>query len=538
MDFLVLLGKAIWWLIRMLWRGMGWLLGLARRDRSFRKGGVHGSARFATRWELLWGGVLSGKGPVLGRGPYGRLIRFTHDGLVWVFATTGAGKGIGIVIPTLLDYPGSMLVTDPKGENYAITRRRRETFGKVRMLSPTDLGRSDRFNPLDIVRMDSDLEADDAKALARLMVKPDAREAHWDDKAVSLLTALILHTLREPPETRTLAHVRTLSVGGPATFRDTLKEIAFNSTSTLAAEIASGFLSQVDEESSNSSDEFKSVLSNVAKATEQWSAGSPAGRLSGSSTFSLDELVDGVCTLYLCVDEELLQVYERWLRVMTGCVLATLIRAKYRQRSRYKVVLLLDEVAVLGPLDPLEKQSGLLRAYCIPVMIWQSMPQVASVYGEKAAAAFLANASCRVFFGVNDNDTAEYVAKMVGNTTTLSRSSGVSQASDALLRHNQQEGKSESGYWLLDPSEVQRLPVSRLVIKFRDVSFSTLASRLNYRKMGRWRGMWDAWQAAPPKPENDPLDGERIAAGSPVVHCGQPARPIRGRSSPTVSGSP
>lgn len=493
MDVVLFFCKAVWWLLRMLGRGVRWLFGLALRDRRARREGVHGTARFATRWELLRGGVLSGKGPVIGRGPWGRLIRFTSDGLVFVFAATGAGKGIGIVVPTLLDYPGSILVTDPKGENYAITRRRRERFGKVRMLSPTDLVHSNRLNPLDIVRVGSDLEADDARALARLMVKPDAREAHWDDKALSLLTALILHTLREPPETRTLAHVRALSVGGPETFRATLEEIAYNSSSTLAAETASGFLSQIPQEPSSKAGEFESVLSNVQKATEQWSAGSPAGRLSGASDFSLDELVDGVCTLYLCVDEELLQVYERWLRVMTGCVLATLTRAKYRPRSRHKVVLLLDEVAVLGPLDPLEKQSGLLRAYCTPVLIWQSMPQVRRVYGD-GAAAFLANASCRVFFGINDNDTATYVSTMVGNTTTLSRSTGVSQSSDAWLRHNQQQGHSESGYWLLDPSEVQRLPVNRLVAKFRDIPFSTLAGRLNYRKMLRWRGMWDEWR--------------------------------------------
>ncbi|OYZ99750.1 MAG: hypothetical protein B7X99_06765 [Rhizobiales bacterium 17-65-6] len=494
MDVLLFLCKAVWWLLRILGRGVLGLFGLARRDRHARRDGAHGTARFAYRWELLFGGVLSGKGPVIGRGPWRRLMRFTHDGLMFVFATTGAGKGVGIVIPTLLDYPGSILVTDPKGENYAITRRRREQLGSVRMLNPTDLAASDRFNPLDMIRVGSDLEADDAKAVARLMVKPDAQEAHWDDKAISLLTALILHTLREPPETRTLAHVRALSVGGPETFRATLEEIAYRSTSTLAAEIASGFLGQIGDDPGRTSEEFKSVLSNVAKATEQWSAGSPAGRLSASSTFSLNELVDGVCTLYLCVDEELLQVYERWLRVMTGCVLATLTRAKYRPRSRYRVVLLLDEVAVLGPLDPLENQSGLLRAYCTPVLIWQSMPQMAAVYGEKRAGAFLANATCRVFFGVNDNDTAEYVATMVGNTTTFTSSFGVSQASDALIRHNQQQGKSESGYWLLDPSEVQRLPVTRLVAKFRDIECSTLVRRIDYRRAWRWRGLWDTWR--------------------------------------------
>ncbi len=221
-----------------------WLTGWAfpRRQRRSRRSGSHGTARFATWREILWNGALFGHGPVLGKGVFGSLLRFTRDGPVMVFAANGAGKGLGVVVPTLLDYPGSMLVTDPKGENYAVTHRRRANFGTVRMLNPSDLARSERFNPLDIIRVGTDFEADDAGVLARYMVRPDAGEAHWDDKAVSLLTALILHTLAEPPETRTLAHVRSLSIGGSHTVRDTLMEIATASRSLKAAEIASGFL--------------------------------------------------------------------------------------------------------------------------------------------------------------------------------------------------------------------------------------------------------------------------------------------------------
>lgn len=495
MDVLAFILRTLWWTLRALWRVASYLQRVIfGRDRRARRNGVHGTSRFATTWELVKGGVLTGSGPLIAKGPWGRLIRFNRDGLVMVFAATGSGKGLGIVIPTLLDYPGSILVTDPKGENYAITRRRRQAFGKVRMLNPSDLAASDRFNPMDMIRRGTELESDDAKALARLMLKPDAREAHWDDKAVSLLTALILHTLSEPEETQTLAHVRALSVGGPETFRATLQEIAYGSTSRIAAEIASGFLSQIPEQPSSKAGEFESILSNMQKATEQWSGGSPAGRLSAQSTFSLDELIDEVTTIYLCVDEELLQVYERWLRVMTGCVLTALTRAKRKAANRHKVVLLLDEVAVLGPLDPLEKQSGLLRAYCTPVLIWQSLPQVERVYGRQAAAAFLANVSCRVFFGINDNDTATYVATMLGHTTTLSSSRGISQSSEALLRQQRQEGQSESGYWLLDPAEVQRLPTTKVVVKFRDVPFPALAARIDYRKMLRWSGSWDKWR--------------------------------------------
>ncbi|PYE30024.1 type IV secretory system conjugative DNA transfer VirD4/TraG family protein [Rhizobium sp. PP-F2F-G38] len=108
-----------------------------------------------------------------------------------------------------------MLVTDPKGENYAITRRRRASYGTVRMLNPTDLIHSDCYNPMDIIRKGTQSEADDAASLASLMVKPDGRESHWDDKAASLLNALILHALHEPTASRTLASVRRLAVGTP-----------------------------------------------------------------------------------------------------------------------------------------------------------------------------------------------------------------------------------------------------------------------------------------------------------------------------------
>lgn len=470
--------RVLFWIIRTLYTFYRWC------NRA-RKGPPHGSARFATKWEIWRAGLTRGPGPIIGKILFGPLIRFAQDGLMMVFAATGAGKGLGIVIPTLLDYPGSILVTDPKGENYRITARRRAKLGLVRMMNPTSLRDSDCWNPLDIIRVRTDMEADDAKALAKLMIKPDAREAHWDDKATSLLSALILHVLRAPPDLRNLAHVRRLSVGGTETMRATLEEIACGE-SVLAAEIAAGFLGQLPQKPSAKAGEFESILSNVQKATEPWSWGSPAGQLSAHSTFSLSELTSQVTTLFLCVDEDLLQVYDRWLRVMTGCVLTQLTRAKHTPRTGPKVILLLDEVAVLGQLDALQRQSGLLRAYCTPVLIWQNLPQVRMVYGD-AADAFLANATCRVFFGVNDNLTAEYACEMLGFTTTRSHSTSQSRPEAAGAAAQRQTGTTESGYWLMDAAEIQRLPPQRQIAKLRDVAYPLALRRIDYRKIRRWR---------------------------------------------------
>lgn len=486
-------------LFRMfLWvlRSVGWCVvrvyRLWRRSRTVRGWqGSHGSSRWASGFQQLRGGALSGQGIILGRGALGRLLMFSSDGLVMVFAATGAGKGLGIVVPNLLAYRGSMVVTDPKGENYAITRRHRAALGRVIMLNPTDLPHSGRFNPMDTIRVGTLQEADDAAALAALVLKADAREAHWDDKATSILKALILHVLHAPYLIPNLAAVRRLSVGARETFIATLEEIARESPSPVAREIASGFLASSVDPDGRFTPEFASILSNLQKATEPWSEGAPAGILSAYSTFQLSDLTREVVTLYLCVDEDVLVVYERWLRVMVGCVLKTLTRAKNAPPS-LKVVLLLDEVAVLGRLDTLETQAGLLRAYCTPVLIWQNLPQVARVYGQ-AAEAFLANASARVFFGTNDNATAQYAATMVGHATVRSHSRGTSQAVNAAHQSHQQ-GEAEGGYWLLDSAEIQRLPPTTLIVKLRDIPHVIRGSRLDYRSMWRFRGLWDSWQ--------------------------------------------
>ena len=243
-GFFRLVSLVLWcarWLLFAPFRFIRWLA----RERRKRK--AQGSARWAHRWEQWWYGAVRGEGILLGRGAFGRLLRFSSDGMVMVFAAMGAGKGLGVVIPSLLTYRGSMVATDPKGENYAITRRQRATFGKVWMLNPTDLPHSERFNPLDMVRVGEPQEADDAEALARLMVVPDTWASHWDDKATSLIKGLILHVLHhEPPASRTLATVRRLSAEQRETFLANLTHMAGHSPSAAAREIIGAVLTSAD----------------------------------------------------------------------------------------------------------------------------------------------------------------------------------------------------------------------------------------------------------------------------------------------------
>lgn len=498
MDVIRLLFKAILFAAWLAWSFVRLAYSLvfnAGRWRGWGPSSALGSARFASGWEMFWAGVRRGRGPIVGR--VGRsFLRFNKDGMVTVFAPMGAGKGVGIVIPNLLSYPGSVVCTDIKGENRAITERQRRKFGGVRALDTLNPELSDSFNPLSMIRVGTLHERDDAEALAKLMVTPDGTEGHWDAKAEGLIACLVLHALRLEPNLRTLSQVRTYATLRPESLKDLLVDISTNG-SRAAAELASSFLNM------EASEEFKSVLSNVEKATRIWSAGSPAGEISSHSSFDMDELVTTTTTLYLVVDEEKLAVYAAFLRVMVGSVINALTRAKGRPRPRHKVLLLLDEAAALGSLEPLERGIGYLRAYCTPLLVFQDMSQLQALY--RRAGSFLANSTCKVFFNVADLEAARFVSDMLGPATWFSRNEGVSQTNTDLIRQQQSVGQSQTTRSLLDHSEVLRLPGNRSVVMYRSdiLRYPVLATKVNYRAWYhfKWKGKYDRW---PPKAEATP----------------------------------
>ena len=95
-----------------------------------RRGGPR-PARSATPAFFGDDGVLLGRW----RGDYLR-----HDGPehVLCFAPTRSGKGVGLVVPTLLTWPGSAIVHDIKGENWTLTAGWRARFGRVLLFDPTN----------------------------------------------------------------------------------------------------------------------------------------------------------------------------------------------------------------------------------------------------------------------------------------------------------------------------------------------------------------------------------------------------------------
>lgn len=466
-----------------------------RRRRRLPISDSHGTAHWGSGESLH-----CDKGLVLGRhGP--TLLRYIGEGHVLTIAPTRSGKGVSCVIPNLLEHQGSVLVTDPKGENYAVTARWRRELGQdVHAFDPFGVatGRGGAtYNPLDLIDPESSEAVDDARMLADMIVLPEGREgeqAFWNEEARGVLTGLILHVAASaPPESRTLTHMRTLLTLAPGPFAELLKDMqASPAAGGLVSRAAARILQKAEKERSG-------VISTAQSHTHFLDSPRMACVL-GSSTVQLSALKRDTASMYLILPTSRLDAYARWLRIMIACALLAVARARGQPKER--VLFLLDEFAHLGRMHPVQRDIGLAGGFGVTFwLVIQDFSQLRSAYGE-AWSTFLANVDVLHAFGTNDWDTAEYLSKMTGESTirveSENQSRGLSRG-----RHSQRQlgaaiSLSEKGRRLLLADEVRRLP-SEAQLVFLKGSAPLLVDRVSYLRDREFVGRWD------PNPLYDPV---------------------------------
>lgn len=182
---------------------------------------LHGSARWAGKKDIVAAGLLPrrpsllellrGQGDASSRstGVYvgawvdkrGRQHYLRHEGPehVLCYAPTRSGKGVGLIVPTLLSWGESAVITDLKGELWELTAGWRKQYAGNRVLrfEPASINGGAHWNPLEEIRLGSENEVGDVQNLATLIVDPDGKglESHWQKSAQALLVGLILHAL-------------------------------------------------------------------------------------------------------------------------------------------------------------------------------------------------------------------------------------------------------------------------------------------------------------------------------------------------------
>ncbi len=374
-----------------------------------------GTARFAQMEELRE--FEQQKGFYIGGG-----YAFSDKGHLLTVAGTRGGKGTNLIVPNLLGlggYEGSYVVIDPKAELAAITGRYQRESGKnVVILNPWDLlsdsvGQSSAYNPLDILADASSPHlVDDADIIAEMIVpiEKDDKNKFFTDNARGILSGMILHLATTyDREERTLEKLWKWVRYSGDNWDELLADMAVNidpMNGEAVRTAASGILQLMLAGEKT----FGSIMATLIQCTDFLK--SPSLQQSLKSGFDPATLSDGNTIVYVVIPVDKLQSHSRWLRL----VVTTCMRSVVRKPNK-RVCFLLDEFAALGYLSEAEIALSTYAGFNLTFWpILQSLIQLKGIYGDKWEI-FVGNTAVKQYFSVNDNFTADYVSKSIGQTS-------------------------------------------------------------------------------------------------------------------------
>lgn len=451
-----------------------------RRAFEKKKLDLHGSAHWASKSELLKMNLLDQKSGVYVGGyedpETGKVVYLRHSGPehILVFAPTRSGKGVGIVIPNLLEWRESMFVYDIKGELWALTSGFRKAIGqKVFRFSPAEPysdGNNARFNPLDEIRLRTPYEVSDAQTIALMLVDSDGKGIegdHWRSTAMNLLTGVIMHVMYSETEKNLRGVSDYLSQPG-VDIRDVLLKMIntkhdaerfakFGGTCPTAASAAQTTLNKSDNELSG-------VISSAMTALGLYADDIVAENTS-CSDFKVSDLVnqDEPVSVYVVTSPADKERLRPIIRLLINQVLRSLTREMKFENGRavstfkHKLLFLLDEFPSLGKLDVVQESLAFVAGYGIKMLlITQDLSQLYAAYTREEM--IMGNSHLRIAYAPNKPDTADILSKMAGTATIWHETQSLSGKKSGL---NGLDGMSQSDQYvsrpLLTPDEAMRL---------------------------------------------------------------------------------
>jgi type IV secretion system protein VirD4 len=426
------------------------------------KGNLHGKARFALARDIKTAGLRSSKGLIAGfTGPlpsrnYGKpvdrmgssvedggtvriaptghltgknLLTYGGPEHMFLYAPTRSGKGVGVVVPNLLNWPGSAVILDIKKENWTLTAGFRQSSGQeVYLFDPLEPnGKTHRWNPLSTVRRGGDFQIEDLQRLADLFIPVHAKDPFFDRAAQTAFVGVGGYLAETPNLPFTLGEIfRQLTLTGNVvkTFKDRIQKRKDDgrplSWQTEAA--LTDFISK-------SENTFESVKSTIT-ANLGLFANPMLDRATSASDFDFADLRKRRMSIYVGITPNNLGRLGPLLNLFfQSCVDANMQELPENSPAlKHKVLLCMDEFAAVGELPSFKRGIGYFAGYGLKVLtIVQTPAQLADIYGTDGAAAYMDNAGVEIVFTPKSLKEARNLSERFGTFAMESRSTSKSK---------------------------------------------------------------------------------------------------------------
>jgi type IV secretion system protein VirD4 len=454
-----------------------WLLKPARK-------GMHGDARFATTGDLSKHGLLksSKDGVVVGKFN-GKLVRLSGQQFVILAAPTRSGKGVGVVIPNLLDYQESMVVLDIKQENFDLTSGWRKSQGQeIYLFNPfAEDRRTHRWNPLSYVAKDPAFRVSDLMSIAA-MLYPDGSDDQkfWVSQARNAFMAFSLYLFENLDDAQangfpggsnpTLGTIYRVSSGDGTDLRTYLK--ALSQKPFLSGNARSAFanlLSQADET-------FASIMGTFKEPLNAW-INPVLDAATSADDFLLTDVRKRRMTIYIGIQPNKLAES----RLIVNLFFSQLINLNTRElpqsnpELRHQCLLLMDEFTSIGKVDIIASAVSYMAGYNIRLLpIIQSMAQLDATYGKEVSRTIITNHALQIIYAPREQQDANDYSEMLGYTTV--RKQNITRGREI------SRSESEERRALMLPQELKAMGPDKEVFLYEGIPHPVKCEKIKYYK--------------------------------------------------------
>jgi type IV secretion system protein VirD4 len=422
---------------------------------------LHGAARFANTGELGRAGFGTSDGLLLGRRG-GAYLSFGGSEHVMLYAPTRSGKGVGVVIPNLLNWAGSVVVLDIKRENFQASAGFRAAHGQaVHLFDPLNgEGRTARYNPLSYIpRKDQTATLDELQKIAGMLFPPtDKADPFWAEAARTGFVGVGAYVAETPALPFTLGEIfRQLTKGSP---KQRFPE-AISARARAGEPLSTGCVSALTDFCSASDNTFASIRQTITSRMGLW-LNPLVDVATAESDFDLRQIRERPTSIYLGASpDNITRVAPLYNLFFQQLVDLNCRELPAQGRSR-QVLLLMDEFSRLGHAGVIAHGFSFVAGYGLRILaVLQSPAQLRGEYGVDLAEEILANCGAEVTFTPKELKVAQELSERLGYYTYGARSRS---RPTALATGRRTTTESDQRRALMLPQELMQMSRDELLV--------------------------------------------------------------------------
>lgn len=381
---------------------------------------IFGHAHFANAFEIQKAGLYAEQGIILGKA-YGKTLKLPGFEGALVVAPTGSGKTTAIAIPNLLEWTGSGVFNDLKGELYRLTAayRKNNLHNECFLWAPADIHKNTScYNPFFYVSDHPDLRIRDLQLIAETLIPATKLgDGFWYQSSREIFLTLSLYLL-ESTGAACLSDIHDLSKQ-ESFFAWLANEIMDHETFSKQLKQNAFALLGADEKTQKNI--LKDFHSRMGLFNDPL-----VGYATSKNDFDFRELRKRKMSIYIQIPDGDKERLSPILTLFWAQLIHVISEREPQVDEPYGVLALMDEFGNMARINKLKDGLSFLRSYRMRcIIIVQYLAQIYSVYGRYDAKGFL-NSKVKVAFALNDREDAKFFSESLGSKTIKVSSSSVS----------------------------------------------------------------------------------------------------------------